>query len=54
MCGHKLVVDHIDGNRLNNYYKNLQVVTNHENLMKGKYNATKEEKFLKYIKQIKR
>jgi hypothetical protein len=54
MCGHKLVVDHIDGNILNNHYKNLQVVSNHENLMKGRYSKTKEEKFLKYIKDIER
>ena len=54
MCGHKLVVDHIDGNILNNHYKNLQLVSNHENLMKGRYSKTKEEKFLKYIKDIER
>ena len=54
MCGHKLVVDHIDGNILNNHYKNLQIVTNHQNLWKGKYKKSKEERFLKYIKDIKR
>ena len=52
MCGHKLVVDHIDGNILNNHYKNLQLVTNHQNLWKGRYSKTKEEKFLKYIEDI--
>lgn len=54
MCGHKLVIDHIDGNILNNHYKNLQIVTNHQNLWKGRYSKTKEERFLKYIKDIKR
>ena len=52
-CSHKLVVDHIDGNKLNNYYKNLQIISNHQNLMKGKYFKTNQDKFLKYINDIK-
>lgn len=51
--GHKLVIDHIDGNKLNNSISNLQIVTNHQNLTKGRYFKTKEEKFLKYINDIK-
>jgi len=30
-CGHKLVVDHIDGNILNNSVENLRIVTTREN-----------------------
>ena len=52
-CGHKLVVDHIDSNILNNHYSNLQIVSNYENLAKGMYKKTKEQRFLKYLKDIK-
>tara|TARA_R110000764_G_scaffold67334_2_gene140067 strand:- start:481 stop:984 length:504 start_codon:yes stop_codon:yes gene_type:complete len=35
-CGHKLVVDHIDNNQLNDKLYNLQVITQRENLSKDK------------------
>lgn len=35
-CGMKLVVDHIDNNRINNYYKNLQLITCRENTSKDR------------------
>ena len=31
LCGHKLVVNHIDWNKLNNNLKNLEIVTQREN-----------------------
>lgn len=40
--GHKLVVDHIDNNPLNNKLGNLQIITNRENTSKDKKNGTSE------------
>ena len=40
-CGHKMVVDHIDTNKLNNKLYNLQVITNRENLSKDKKGTSK-------------
>lgn len=34
--GHKIVVDHIDGNKLNNYIDNIQLITHRKNLSKDK------------------
>lgn len=39
-CGMKLVVDHKDGNKLNNEESNLQILTNRQNLSKGTPNKT--------------
>lgn len=39
-CGYKLVVDHIDNDKLNNNLNNLQVITNRENLSKDKTGGT--------------
>lgn len=39
-CGHKLVVDHIDNNKINDKLYNLQVITQRENLTKDKKNKS--------------
>ena len=39
-CGHKLVVDHIDNNKINDRLYNLQVITQRLNLSKDKKNKT--------------
>ena len=36
----KIVVDHIDNNKLNNHVSNLQLISNRENLSKDKKNGT--------------
>ena len=40
-CGHKMVVDHIDTNKLNNKLYNLQVITHRENISKDKKGTSK-------------
>lgn len=35
-CGYKLVVDHIDNDKLNNKVENLQIITNRENTSKNR------------------
>ena len=43
-CGHKIVVDHIDNDKLNNSVDNLQTITHRENLKKDRKNDS--SKFL--------
>jgi hypothetical protein len=40
-CGFKIVVDHIDNNKLNNKLYNLQLITNRENLSKDRKGNSK-------------
>lgn len=40
--GHKLVVDHIDNNSLNNKLDNLQIITQRENVCKDRKNGSSE------------
>ena len=46
---YKMVIDHIDDNRGNNHYSNLQLITHKENLEKKKFN--KQKKGSCYIKK---
>lgn len=39
-CGHKLVVDHINNDKLDNRVENLQIITNRENSSKDVKNKT--------------
>jgi len=34
-CGHKLIVDHINENKLDNRVENLQLITNKQNVIKS-------------------
>ena len=40
-CGHKIVVDHIDNDKLNNRLYNLQLITSRENSSKDKKGTSK-------------
>lgn len=39
-CGYKIVVDHIDNNKLNNHLTNLQVISQRENATKDRKNKS--------------
>lgn len=39
-CGHKIVVDHINNDKLDNRVENLQIITNRENCSKDVKNKT--------------
>ena len=49
---HSKVIDHIDGNKLNNNVNNLQIIGNYQNMVKGKYYKSKETQLLKYLNGI--
>ena len=53
-CGHKLVVDHIDGNRTNNHLSNLQVITNRENTSKDRRGGSSRYVGVSWNKQHKK
>jgi hypothetical protein len=49
---HHLVIDHIDGNTLNNHISNLQLIGNFQNLVKGRYYKSNESKLLQYLEGV--
>jgi len=49
-CGHKLVVDHIDNDPLNNRVDNLQVITHRENTSKDRKGGTSKYIGVKQMK----
>lgn len=53
-CGFKLVVDHINGDKLDNRAENLQIVTNRINTSKDKKNKTSKYTGVCWDKSIKR
>ncbi len=44
--GHKIIVDHIDYNKLNNKLDNLQLVTQRKNLTKDRYRHNNSSKYV--------
>ena len=50
-CGHKIVVDHIDNNPLNNKLYNLQLITQRENTSKDKKGFTSKYTGVSFYKK---
>lgn len=48
--GNKLVIDHIDNNKLNNCADNIQIISNRSNLSKGRKNKTSKYVGVSYHK----
>lgn len=53
-CGYKLVIDHIDDNKLNNNVSNLQIVTPRENAYKTQGNYSSKYKGVSWHKSSER
>lgn len=49
-CGYKMVIDHINNNRLDNRLKNLQLITHRENSSKDRKNKTSKYIGVSWIK----
>ena len=53
-CGHKLVVDHINDNKLDNRLENLQLITNRENTCKTQGRYSSKYKGVTFCKRTKK
>jgi hypothetical protein len=53
-CGHKLVIDHINRDKLDNRVENLRVVTSRENSIKIKTNCTSKYTGVSFVKSSKK
>lgn len=45
-CGHKIVIDHIDNNPLNNHLSNLQLISQRKNSTKDRWRKKTSSKYL--------
>jgi hypothetical protein len=45
-CGHQRIVDHIDNDPLNNYYTNLQIISQRENTSKDKWRKNPSSQYV--------